>query len=317
MRRALLRYLFLCFGFLVYFSCFWKIFHLFSLIQEAINKKVQSTNSENNKTNTQVEGTSTQAQTRNTEVQGTNTQLVGGHNNNTREVITIHGSDSDSESDLDKGKARQDDSTDTEDEVLDETHDQLEENLNDLQAITQDIFEVQKKLGSGMSETEKSDLVSEKLKSNLYKEDTYDYSSNAMKLENERDDDVIDPKVDKDILNVDNTLGKQSACVEKADSILKNSEAKPLENNSSGNLEKYKDVLQERDQLLEQRKVLTRKRELELETFIEQDNMERDTKKQKIDESQGQAENQKNTGSIIDDYADLSQELADYTGGDD
>lgn len=63
-------------------------------------KDVQSTNSENNKTNTQVESTSTQAQARNTEVQGTNTQLEGGQENNTREVITIHGSDSESDSNL-------------------------------------------------------------------------------------------------------------------------------------------------------------------------------------------------------------------------
>lgn len=169
-----------------------------------------------------------------------------------------------------------------------------------------------------MSATEKSDLESEKSKSNLTKEDAYAYSGKAMELENERDGDVVDPRVDKDILNKDNAfIEKQSVNVEKADSILKNSEAKPLENNSSRDLDEYKDVLQERDQLLEERKTLTKKRELELETLIEQDNKERDTKKQKIEESQEQAENQKKTGSLIDDYADTSQELPDYTGGDD
>lgn len=282
-------------------------------LQDLINTNVQSTNTESNNPNTQVESTNSQAQVTNSQVQNTNTQVQDTNtqlestntqvedrkDNNPKEVITIHGSDSESDTDTKnkeaKGKGREVDH-----DPKENYHDQLNDNFNEIQETTKKIFDTQKSMALPMSKKEFSVLTSEEKKSNSIMEDAYDYTEKLLESDQKNDSDTVDAKVDKQILSHDNdSIEKQSACVENADLILKNSKSNPLKNIAPEALQDYTNNLVKRDQLLAERITLTEKRKAELETIIEedrldeQDNLERETKKQKIDES----EQKKNTES--------------------
>jgi hypothetical protein len=192
-----------------------------------------------------------------------------------------------------------------------------------------------------MSETEQINLESERQKSKNLLENVYKFANriNNWQTNISGPTNKVLGKVDKAVLDSENiAINKLKECSDRAHKILENSQVKPLESYASkehkNNLEKYFYYINKRDTAVEERLPLLTERLAELKEVIKND----DLKKRKIDELQKQqAENQGNQDtlvnnipesstqqsnkkartSLLDDYADPSQELADYTGGDD
>jgi len=298
-------------------------------LKDLLNK-VSGTTTTGNNANTQVQSTSSETQVSNTEVQGTSTQ----HESTNSESNTI---------DKGKGKASEDDSSDSytwENVPFDSSvHDKLKDNLNKIQETTNDIFEVQKKLASDLSPTEKSNLDSEiqRNQNNLeVLSNFYDKIENW--VESNPDPYYADKypgEADKLILDAENELiNIQKDCIMSRDKILENSESKPFDSKPSKDLQEYKNTIEKWNELWTERKPMEKERDAQIEESIAWDNSKKreweeieqqqsenqgnkDTLVNDIPESSTQQSNKKAKTSLIDDFADPSTELPDYTGGDD
>jgi len=277
-----------------------------------------------------IEDSNIESQTTDTQNQGTSTQLESTNpESNTK----------------DKGKARQDNNTDTDSdtESLDSTLDnKLTDNFDKIRKANNNVLGLQKILGLGMSETEQIKLESERQISKNLLENLYKYAKHL----NNWQTNLTGPtnkvlgKVDKAILDSENVaINKLKECSDRAHEILENSEVKPLHpryltKEHQKNLQKYSDYRNERDIAAQERYPLVTERLAELKEIIKNDDLKKrkrdelqeqqpenqvnqDTLVDNIPESSTQQSNKKARTSLLDDYADPSQEFPDYTGGDD
>lgn len=311
------------------------------------NTQVQSTSTETQVSNTEIKGTSTQHETTNSE-----SNTIDKGKGKASEVDSSEldrdkaRKDSNSESivntrDKGKGKASEDDSSDSYtwefgdwDSSL---HDKLTDNFNKIKETTNDVLEHQKKLASDLSPTEKSNLESEIQK----------YQKNMEKLSNISDrienwvennpdpyyEDHYPAEADKLTLDAENeTIDKQRDSINSVDKILEYSKTKPFDSKPSKDLQEYKNSLEKWNELRKEREPIKKERYEEIEETMKTDNLRKreweeieqsenqenkDTLENDIPESSTQQSNKKAKTSLIDDFADTSTELPDYTGGDD
>lgn len=212
-------------------------------------------------------------------------------------------------------------------------HGQIAMNYNKMQEKTTDILNTQVFLGRNMSSNEFSCIRSYQQKSEDSFNEAFEYEHKLMDKQDDNGKGTVDPEADKKVIDSDSaTIEKQSSYIKQMDSILRNSNVRPLEDSQSKNLvSNYNLSLQELEQLKSERKILIEKREWQIQGTIEENKLEEqerlketkfleETRKRKGDELQEQDNDQKTKkikDSLIDTYADVSQEPVDYTAGDD
>lgn len=273
-----------------------------------------------------IEDSNIESQTTNSENQGTNTQLESTNpESNTK----------------DKGKAKQDNNTDTDSDS--ESRDyplkkKLTENFHEIRIANNNVQGIQKLMGLNMNPTEQSNLESERQESRSILENLSKY---AKTLNNWQTNLLGSTKkvlglAEKKKLDSENiAIYKLKECSDRAHKILENSQVKPLESDSTKQyLEKYSENINRRDTAAQERLPLLTERLAELNEIIKKDELKkrkRDELQEQQPENQGdqntlvdntsesstQQSNKKARTSLLDDYADTSQELPDYTGGDD
>ncbi len=216
-------------------------------------------------------------------------------------------------------------------------HEQLDENFRKLQDATKDVIHYQECVALSFTAPEFT-RVKEKQDKNLsLLKDALQYSED--KSDQDKGKVIFDPETDKKILANDNAIIKeQSACIRDADNLLRDNPSKPFENETVKVwFDEINESLEKREQLLKEREKLTELREWQLEETIKENRLEEQEAPQEQvpqeegsqeEASQGEAPQQqvpqqqggnkkRKYESIVDEYADVSQEPTDYTGGDD
>jgi hypothetical protein len=201
------------------------------------------------------------------------------------------------------------------------THDKLDANFCELDNTTNNIFDLQKSIGQNIPKRAYNKLIHWGKQNEILMKKTYEHDAKLIDEDLSSDSPVVNPELDKKTLAFDNgSFNHQSYLVQKGDEHLEKSGAK--QHASPQTLQDYFVSLSKRNWLMAERTELTKTRNFELDRIINQ-TQEPILQGQNIpsETSQGsqaqQAESSKRPTSLIDDYANVSEELPDYTGGDD
>ena len=180
--------------------------------------------------------------------------------------------------------------------ILDELNNKGDDNFNEVLKKSEEVVKLQKTLAQIYNTEHKSQIINEHDNLELKTKNMWKETSSIINKDENTGSEHVSVKADKALINTESTyLSYQSLHIDNADTIIKNSPRNSTIAQSF--LETYHKKLEERDKLIDiQRSV----------------RIEQLSKLDEVKEYDGDSK-----PSLLDEYADVSTEAPDYTGGDD
>lgn len=180
--------------------------------------------------------------------------------------------------------------------VLEELNDKGNANFHAVLGNWKEVVKWQKTIGLTFNAQQKSLISNEHDKIKLQAKNMWQETSSIINKDNNTGWSHVSVQADKDLIDSESRyLSYQSISLDNVDTIIKNSQSNSTIANSF--LERYSKILEQRKLLLEKQRSLRTEQISKLDEIKEYDGDSRP--------------------SLIDDFADVSTEGPDYTGGDD